>query len=174
MRNQMIATIALILFNISATTSASAAEPEVYFFGATGCDYCDSALAFLKTVQSENHSRHLHAYDIVDNSDHATLFVRITDAIGLLDPVVPMTIVGSNIILGYKNDETSGVEIRMAIEQCREWACPDIVRPFIDFEFQVAAQQKQNWTIDRRYANSAKSAQQETVIDPAQKAPSTP
>jgi len=90
---------------------SQSAEPVVYYFGAAGCDYCANGLAFLTRWKAADPRMTLRAFDIVASPDDATAFVVVTNAIGLADPRIPMTVVGHHVFVGYEGEETTGEEI---------------------------------------------------------------
>lgn len=135
--------------------SAQAIEPQIYYFGASGCDFCANGLAFLKHFKAEDDRVHFHDFDIVGSPDDATVFVRLVNAIGLSDTRVPMTIIGRHVIIGYEDDDTTGLEIKLAVEQCRLKTCPDLVHGMMTYGPEVALRTPEQWIIDRRYAKAA-------------------
>ena len=135
--------------------AANVVEPQVYYFGASGCDFCDNGLAFLKRFKVEDDRVRFHNFDIVGKPDDATLYVRVVNAIGLSNPRVPMIIIGRHVIIGYESDETTGHEIRLAVEQCRLGSCPDLVHGLMTYGPEVAMETPGQWLIDRRFAKAA-------------------
>lgn len=138
-----------------ATTSArtQSAEPVVYYFGAAGCDYCANGLAFLNRLKTSDQRLAIRAFDIVASPDDATAFVVVTGAIGLADPRIPMTIVGHHVFVGYEGEETTGEEIKLAVEQCRAKPCIDIVKGATKQGAQTVAAPG-SWIVHRRFAKA--------------------
>lgn len=133
--------------------AARVVEPRVHYFGASGCDFCENGKDFLQRWAREDPGLLVSTYDIVANSDHALLFVRLTHAMGIDDTVVPMTIIGHHVLLGFQDDETTGQMIREIVGQCRQVACPDVVTPFISpAEREVMS--GTSWTVQRMSATS--------------------
>lgn len=148
--------VILAITGVGTSQSAQAAEPEVYYFGASDCVFCSNGLAYLKRLQKDDKRVRLHEYDIVASPDDATAFVRVVSAIGLLDPQVPMTVIGHHVILGYQDDETTGNEIRLTIEQCRQSACPDFLHALVTYGTEVvSAVPTGKWRIERQFANAS-------------------
>ncbi len=46
--------------------------------------------------------------------------------------VVPVAVIGHNVVIGYIDDETTGREILGHIAECRKTGCPDAVRKLIE------------------------------------------
>lgn len=148
--------LAALLFAASLCPAMAAdIEPKIYFFGASGCDFCANGLAFLKRFKAEDNRVLVQDFDIVGSPDDATVYVRLVNAIGLSDPRVPMTIIGRHVIIGYEDDDTTGLEIKLAVEQCRLKACPDLVRGIMTYGPEVALETPGEWTVDRRFAKAA-------------------
>lgn len=126
--------------------------PQLYIFGAEKCGYCQKALIFLRGLQSRDNSRfQLHEYDIVRSSDEATLYAKLVTSIGLNSPVVPMIIIGRDVVLGYESDETTGAEIAGYIEACQTKDCPDLVGRMIELPGAVDVSSIGTWTTHRRW-----------------------
>jgi thiol-disulfide isomerase/thioredoxin len=152
----LLMTTILALAGSGSARSAQGAEPEIYYFGATGCDYCNAGLAFFKRLQKDDPRVRIHEYDIVASPDDATIFVRAVNAIGLLDPQVPLTVIGHHVIIGYQDDDTTGNEIALTLEQCRIKACPDFMHALVTFGPEVAAADPaEKWVVERRFAKAA-------------------
>jgi glutaredoxin len=134
---------------------ALAAEPEVYYFGATGCEFCANGLAYLKRLAAEDTRVRLKDFDIIADGADAAVFIRVTRAIGLNDPQVPMTVIGHHVIIGYESDQTTGAEIRATIEQCRASGCPDLLRELIGLPADAQTAAPQGWIVERRFASSS-------------------
>ena len=123
----------LVLVASVFAAAAKDIEPKIYYFGASGCDFCDHGLAFLKRYKIEDDRILFQDFDIIGSPDDATIYVHVVNAIGLLNPRVPMTIVGRHVIVGYESDDTTGLEIRLAVDQCRVGFCPDLVKGLMTF-----------------------------------------
>jgi thiol-disulfide isomerase/thioredoxin len=136
------------------TVRAAAAEPVIYYFGATGCEFCANGLAYLERLQTKDKRVQLKHYDIVAQPDDATLFVRVVGAIGIDLVRVPMTIVGNHVIIGFEDDGTTGEEIRLTLDQCRVSNCPDLVLPITKFGPEIVSGSKEKWQIENRFAKA--------------------
>ncbi len=141
---------------ISLGTAAVAAEPEVYYFGAAGCEFCANGLSYLKRLQAQDERLRLTTFDIVANDADAGVFVSVTKAIGLSDPQVPMTVIGHHIIIGFEGDETTGSEIASILESCRRSTCPDVVRSILGHggDGEMVSNER-GWVIERRFAKAS-------------------
>jgi thiol-disulfide isomerase/thioredoxin len=155
LRRCMFAITMLAWISMPGPVNADALEPVVYVFGAEQCGYCERAVKFLRRLHAEKGRFTLHEYDIVASSDDATLYVKVVAAIGLTDPVIPMVIVGREVLLGFESDEASGREIQRNIERCHIAECPDLLRPLIEPTDAVSTVATGSWIVHRRWAEAA-------------------
>ena len=144
---------ALLSFSsLFGVATAGGSKPQLYIFGAEKCGYCQKALIFVRGLQSKDDSRfQLHDYDIVRSSEEATLYARVVTSIGLDSPVVPMIIIGREVILGYESDETTGREIAGHIEACQTKNCPDLIGRMIGMPGSTGVVHIEPWTMHRRW-----------------------
>jgi hypothetical protein len=143
-----------IVFGAVLPSAAKEAEPQIYYFGASECDYCANGLAFIKAFKERDERVQYRAFDIIAAPDDAEAFVRVVNAIGLSDPRVPMTIIGHHVFVGYEGDDSTGEEIKLAVEQCRTSGCSDVVKGVLSFGPEVAGAPHE-WIVNRRSAKSA-------------------
>jgi thiol-disulfide isomerase/thioredoxin len=151
-------TLALVLLasiNMTHSVKAEPSQPVVYIFGAEECAYCQRAVKFLRTLHTEKGGFVLKEYDIVSSPDDATLFARVVMAIGLKDPVVPMIIVGREVLLGFKSEATTGREIKGHIGRCQKNGCQDVLRPFLELADPVIALLAVRWSVHRRWVEAS-------------------
>ncbi|MEQ1696517.1 MAG: hypothetical protein ABL901_11815 [Hyphomicrobiaceae bacterium] len=151
--------LSLVLM-LSSTVSLAAKdlEPQIYYFGAAGCDYCTNGLAYIKRYKAADARVQYREFDIITSSDDAEAFVRVVNAIGLSDPRVPMAIIGHHVFVGYEGDDTTGEEIRLAVEQCRSSGCTDVVKGVLSFGPEIAGAAVK-WIVNRRAAKFATTRQ---------------
>ena len=155
-RRTLLALTLLSLGGLSTGAMAGGPTPQLYVFGAEQCSYCQKALIFLHGIQSKDGSRfQLHDYDIVRSSEEATLFARVVTSIGLSSPVVPMIVIGREVILGYESDETTGREIARHIEACQTRECPDLVGRMIELPGTADIVGAGAWTTHSRWKEAA-------------------
>ena len=151
-RRTLMALALLSFSSLFGAAMAGSSTPQIYVFGADKCGYCHKALIFLRGLQAKDSTRfQLHDYDIVRSSDEATLYARVVTAIGLNSPVVPMIIIGREVILGYESDETTGREIAGHIDACQTKECPDLIGRIIDMPGTVGIVDIGTWTMHRRW-----------------------
>lgn len=154
MLGKILAFSVVLLLGPSLSLAAKGFEPRVYYFGASGCDYCANGLAFLKRYKAGDDRVLFREFDIIASPDDAEAFVRVVSAIGLSDPRVPMTIIGHHVFVGYEGDDSTGEEIKLAVEQCRASGCTDVVKAVLSFGPEVA-DAAAKWIVNRRAAQFA-------------------
>lgn len=88
--------------------------PSVYLFGRDDCGYCKDLFAWLEAegipYQYEN---------VVTDEAARELFGALAEKHGI-SKVTPLTIIGERAIVGFNGPETTGAEIRRAIEAAAE------------------------------------------------------
>jgi thiol-disulfide isomerase/thioredoxin len=115
------------------TASAQRAEhpATIYFFYGKGCPHCAEEAVFLEKLQSEFPALTVRDFEIWYNAKNAALAGDIAQAMGVRSGGVPLTFVGERVINGYFNDQTSGADIRRAVEYYAVLGDPDPVGALI-------------------------------------------
>ncbi len=149
----LIVSLAIFLGSVL-PVAAKDLEPQIYYFGASNCDFCANGLAFIKRFAVSDERVRYRAFDIVSSSDDAEVFVRVVQAIGLSDPRVPMAVVGHHVFVGYEGDDSTGEDIRLAVEHCRTSGCTDVVKAVLLFQPEVTGASS-GWIINRRSSKFA-------------------
>lgn len=150
------AIVIVILSGATDSLPAASAEPQVHIFRTHACDYCERAMTFLKLLQLEDKHFRLHDHDVDNNAKDALLFLNIVESLELQIPVIPMVFVGRVVVIGYQSDETSGRDIRKAIETCRMKGCPDLVPIFAGESEDAAAVGPAPWPVAARYTGAVR------------------
>ena len=136
--------------------SAAGNEPHVHIFRAQTCDYCDRAMNFLKRLQDEDKRIRMHDHNVDSSAKEAILFLNLVDSLELSLPVIPIIFVGRVVVIGFESNETTGRDIRGAIESCRINGCPDLVPGYAgDTDAAVATRAPPSWTIENRSSVAA-------------------
>jgi len=124
----------ILIFGIFAPISSRAQEQnKVYisFFYGDGCPHCDKEKAFLKKLVQEFPSVEVRSFEVWNNRDNAKILQKFADKInqpGISISSIPLTIIGSKVVSGYLNDETTGVKIRQVVKEHVENGCIDLVK----------------------------------------------
>lgn len=99
---------------------------DVQVFWRVGCPHCEKVRTFLQTAAARDRGLRLHEYEINESPRNREAFSRAIDYFSVMNPAVPMVIVGDRHWVGYDDDATTGAAIVAAIEACRSRACIDL------------------------------------------------
>ncbi|MET0652148.1 MAG: hypothetical protein ABWY63_06495 [Hyphomicrobiaceae bacterium] len=127
--------VALLVWSMLAVpaTRAQGTEPNVYFFWSASCSYSKMARAFLLDAQQKDANLTVREFEVDQSLSNTLLLGRLYEMIGLPEFwVVPVAVIGHNVVIGYIDDETTGREILGHIAECRKTGCPDAVRKLIE------------------------------------------
>lgn len=127
--------IALMVWAVLAipATRAQSTEPNVYFFWSASCQYSKMARAFLLDAQEKDAHLTIREFDVDQSLPNTLLLGRLYEMIGLPEFwVVPVAVIGHNVVIGYIDDETTGREILDHVAECRKTSCPDAVRNLLE------------------------------------------
>jgi len=123
----------LILTGFWAVT-AQAAEKEkinLYFFWGDGCPHCAKEEIFLSKLEKEKSNLAIHRYEVWHNKENADLLAKIAKNINLKVSGVPILFIGTENVVGYGSDESTGKDILKTIQYYEDYGCTDIIAPII-------------------------------------------
>lgn len=102
------------------------AQQPVYLslFYSETCPHCKKEKEFLATIRAQYPYLNIREFEI---GKYGELLSQVSRKIGQNANYVPFTVIGEEAIVGYLNDETTGVQIRQIIERHGEEGCQDIV-----------------------------------------------
>ncbi|MEY3784169.1 MAG: hypothetical protein RLZZ230_491 [Candidatus Parcubacteria bacterium] len=104
---------ALFSTPVFAQTESATSEPVVIMFGRDDCGFCKQQFAWLKEEGLT------YEYLNVTEDDHAKdLFNQIAEKHGLAK-VTPITVIGETVLVGFNGPDTTGKNIKEAIEAAR-------------------------------------------------------
>jgi len=128
------------VFNIA---SAEQNYQRVYFFYGEYCPHCHDEIQFLEKLRVEMPSLEVAGFEITKNKENQELLKAVTKELEIVSGGVPLTIVGEKVIYGFGSENTTGNEIRQALEFGGKDKVLPIVLKFIpDFEKQIKKAQK--------------------------------
>jgi hypothetical protein len=114
-------------------TRAQGTEPNVYFFWSASCPYSKMARTFLLNAQEKDANLTIREFEVDQSLPNTLLLGRLYEMIGLPEFwVVPVAVIGHNVVIGYIDDETTGKEILGHVTECRKTGCPDAVRKLLE------------------------------------------
>jgi thiol-disulfide isomerase/thioredoxin len=120
--------MATLVFLLAAASMATAAgrEPTVYTFWAQSCPHSQRAMAFLEKAQREDPKLVVRTFEVENEEANAASLDRVLARIGLTGiALVPLTIVGDNVLIGFQDEALSGAEIKKFVAECRATGCED-------------------------------------------------
>jgi hypothetical protein len=132
-RGRLLAALMVCAVLAMPAARAQVAEPNVYFFWSASCQYSKMARSFLLGAQQKDPNLNIREFEVDDSLPNTLLLSRLYEKIGLPGLwVVPVVVVGHQIVIGYIDDETTGQEILGYVAECRKSGCPDAVKDLID------------------------------------------
>lgn len=106
-----------------------AAEPQVTlnFFHSNSCPHCREEKLFLSKVSSEYPGIAINSYEVTSSVENLKLFQKTGDALGADIGGVPFLVVGSEYIVGYDNEQSTGNSIKALIDKSIKTRTEDAV-----------------------------------------------
>ncbi|MFH1602094.1 MAG: hypothetical protein ABIB61_04015 [Candidatus Shapirobacteria bacterium] len=102
----------LFLFNLR--IKAQAAPPEIYFFWSKTCPHCHQEEEFLNKLDQEYPEIEIKDFE-VSNPQNLKLQKELSQKLGVpehLVGLVPFTVIGDKYLVGFRDENTTGEEIR--------------------------------------------------------------
>lgn len=116
----------LACYVVVLASAALAADPTVYVFWGKTCPVSQKAMAFVGKLRSEEPSLPIRDFEVEDSIKNAAFHERVLERIGMAGvSIVPVVIVGSNVLIGFESEEVSGTRIREFVRLCRTESCAD-------------------------------------------------
>lgn len=109
-------------------TSLACAEEntpvDIHVFWSKGCPHCEKALSFFDRLEAEQPAVVVHRHEVSDSRENLQLFLRTAQKYQISEPGVPLVVIGGQYWLDYRDDSTTGQELRLAIQRCLQAFCP--------------------------------------------------
>ena len=116
-------------------------EPVVYVFWGQSCPHSQRTMAYVRRLRLIEPTLLIKDYEIESNPINAAAHEQVLARIGITGvSVVPVTVIGENVLVGFESDEASGARIRGFIQQCRSTGCPDRI-------FDLVPRSEPDWTV---------------------------
>lgn len=110
---------ALLALLLALGAASAAAQPtgraDLYLFWSDSCPHCRDEVAFLKHLEAEEPRLRVHYLEVSRDRRNQDAFTAVVERIKLEEPAVPLTVVGSFVMVGYGGDATSGAELRRRV-----------------------------------------------------------
>ena len=120
----------LLLLNVLAGPLGNAAaeqageQPDIEVFVRQGCPHCEAAKTFLDDLQHERLALHIARYDIAENSSARQRLAILAAERSITTIGVPAFLIGTELIVGFLSDDTTGAEIRARLNQNAQSTAP--------------------------------------------------
>ncbi len=108
-------------------------QVNLYFFYGDGCPHCAREELFLEKLEKENKNVEIHRYEVWYNRENAKLLAKVAKVLDIKASGVPVSIIGDKVISGYYNDQTTGAQIKQAIEYYTVNDYVDRVAPIVNY-----------------------------------------
>lgn len=108
-----------------------AQQADVYVFWQAGCPHCAREQEFLNRLAAGEPRIRVHALELSGSAVHRKAFEVMVRRAGIVQPGVPLTVIGETVFKGYNDDSTTGAAIRAHVQTCLETRCQDLVQPLL-------------------------------------------
>jgi glutaredoxin len=99
----------------------------IYLFWTEGCPHCAHEKEFLARLHRADPHIKIVALALSGNPDNRELFQKVGKALNADITGVPLTVIGTQFVLGWQDEATTGRAITSAIKEARRQEAPDIV-----------------------------------------------
>lgn len=105
---------------------------HLYIFHSETCPHCIAELEFLVKISKEDAYQDVQflEFEITQHPENSALFQEVGRVMDVDTSGVPFTVIGREVITGYLNDDTTGAQIRSALDKILN-DDPDIVGSII-------------------------------------------
>ncbi|RJO59660.1 hypothetical protein C4546_01060 [Candidatus Parcubacteria bacterium] len=107
-----------MLFTASLPLMTQAKAVDIYFFWGDGCPHCAKEKIFLEQLQKQyGDDINIQMYEIYFNVENRELWEKMTLEKGLQASGVPTTFIGSEMLVGFDTNETTGNQIQALLQK---------------------------------------------------------
>ncbi len=124
-RRLVLGSLALLLLPAAVlghVTLASEPSPDLEVFVRAGCPHCEEAKRFLDRLRQERPSLRLSIHDVGRDPVALRRLQELATARGSGPVGVPSFLVGTELIVGFLSEDTTGVELRSRLDQAESAA----------------------------------------------------
>lgn len=132
-RRSVLVLFGAFLLAIVTTGLQARAEPrvDVYLFWSADCPHCQRAMAFLERLERADKRLVVHRFEVTRSADDRALLRRAIELFEVATPLLPMIIIGERVLIGYRDDATTGQAISDLVQACLAQSCPDRMRALL-------------------------------------------
>jgi len=111
-------------FLLGAFVNAGGKPADIYFFYGDGCPHCHKEELFLQKLETQYGDKiKVHRFEVWNNRDNAKLLQEAAKRHNLTAGGVPVTLIGENEIVGFRDEQTTGTQLLNHLESCLEYGC---------------------------------------------------
>ncbi|MFP3898719.1 MAG: hypothetical protein ACLFVD_05355 [Dehalococcoidia bacterium] len=114
----------LVVINARTPDPAPSDGFQVHFFHVTGCSHCDEQRPFNAELATRYDSIAIVEHDALISTEHDLLQEMLTDRGIDTPPEFPVTIFENQVFMGWDSEDTTGMAIEEALQQCLDGECP--------------------------------------------------
>ena len=118
--------LCLVLFVLGNEARVQAGEPvpDLEVFVRAGCPHCEAAKIFLDELRRERPLLRIAIYDIAEDPAARQRLATLVTERGLSSVGVPAFLIGTDLLVGFRSADTTGREIRAALDRRAPDAAP--------------------------------------------------
>ncbi len=119
--------IIMLLAFANAGQASDADKTTIYLFGAKGCPHCLVEKQFLEDLQKRDNNINLLYLELTESKENREVFNKAGKLLGAEVAGVPFTVVGNLYVVGWHDEQTTGLALKKAVQKVRQDNLPDIV-----------------------------------------------
>jgi thiol-disulfide isomerase/thioredoxin len=100
---------------------------NLYLFWAKGCPHCLHEEQFLAKLAEQDQDLKIHHLEVTESRANWELFKKVGELLGAEVSGVPFTVAGNQYVVGWQDEQTTGLALKEAIRRVREEQAPDVV-----------------------------------------------
>ena len=93
---------------------------NLFFFWSRHCPHCQEALPFVRSLPKQHAWVNLYPLEITQNRKNAALYMQMANALGQQARSVPAFIFCGNMLVGYRDEATTGAMLEAELVRCHE------------------------------------------------------
>lgn len=132
-----------LLFLVFTSNVKAVGQTNIYFFYGQGCPHCAKEEIFLKGLVENDNSIKVNSFEVWSNDQNAALLGQVAGKIKLNVSGVPVTVVGNKAVVGYLDDQTTGLQIINLVKDYQSGPVKDVVAEIIGSN-QIKSQEETN------------------------------
>ncbi|PIE33775.1 hypothetical protein CSA56_09685, partial [candidate division KSB3 bacterium] len=117
--------MATLMLLVSSGPLYAAETPILYLFWGDGCPHCEKEKEFLQDLRKQYPELEMRWFEVWDHPKFAKLADSLRKAYNIKTASVPMTFLGEWSTVGFRSDDTTGINIMNQLEKCLQDGCQD-------------------------------------------------